>query len=64
MNKSSFDQLQLNAGFGFNPLNSQPQASLSTDLLNLSPKLMIAIGLGLLAFGVYRYYQAQPEKEV
>lgn len=58
--------LSLNGGLNFNPSNSQfqPQVGFSTDLFNLSPKWVIAIGVGLIIFGVYRHYQKKESKEV
>jgi len=59
------NNLSLNGGLNFNPSNSQfqPQIGFSTDLLSLSPKLIIAVGVGLIILGVYQYYQKKESKE-
>ena len=59
-----FNELELSGGLKINPLNpTKLHPELSLDLSKLSPKWKIAIGLGLLAFGLYQYYQKPQEKK-
>ena len=52
---NSFNELEINGGLKVNPFDpTKVHPELSLDLSKLSPKWMIAIGLGLLAIGLYQ----------